>query len=200
MSTAPILFVAGFGRCGTTMVMTMLDRGGFPVAGPRPAYEAPEMGLGRVDHAWVRAQAGRAVKWIDPLKAVIRPADLQETPAIILYLRRNLREQAASQVKMAAPFGFAVNDRYIRRAFQASLRREAPALHRHLVDLGPVYTLDYEEILQDPRGAANLLKGVVYDHFDLPFDFAAAARVPIRRSPKCAPDLSFELQLAGWVA
>ena len=31
-SVKPVLFVAGFGRCGTTLIMTMLDRGGFPVA------------------------------------------------------------------------------------------------------------------------------------------------------------------------
>lgn len=194
----PILFVAGFGRCGTTMVMTMLDKGGFPVSGPRPAYETSEMALGRVDHAWVRAQAGRAVKWIDPLKAPIRPEDLQGTPAVILMLRRNAREQAASQVKMASTFAGAINDRRTRRAFESDIVKATPALRMHLSALGPVYVLEFEDILADPLRAAGQLEELIFDHFDW-WGFAVdkAAIVPISRSPKCAPDLSFELQLAG---
>lgn len=67
MTDTPHLIVTGLGRCGTTMTMAMLDAGGFAVAGPRPSYEdAARFGIGRIDHAWLDRQAGRAVTVVDP--------------------------------------------------------------------------------------------------------------------------------------
>jgi hypothetical protein len=191
--TAPILFIAGAGRCGTTMVMTMLDKGGFPVAGARPDYEMDQMSAGRVDHAWVRAQAGRAVKWIAPDLSPIRPADLQGVPAVTLMLHRDVREQAASVLKM----GGMTDGRQARRAAVASLKRSEPVIRSIVYALGPVYHLDFESILLDPLRAAGRLEELIIDHFDRGFAIDKAAIVPIARSPKCAPDLSFELGLAG---
>ena len=190
---APILFIAGAGRCGTTMVMTMLDKGGFPVAGSRPDYEIDQMSAGRVDHAWVRVQAGRAVKWIAPDLSPIRPADLQGVPAVTLMLHRDVREQAASVLKM----GGMAEGRQARRAVVAGLRRSEPVIRSIVYALGPVYHLDFESILLDPLRAAGRLEELIIDHFDRGFAIDKAAIVPIARSPKCAPDLSFELGQVG---
>lgn len=112
MTDKPILFVAGFGRCGTTMMMTMLDRGGFPVVGPRPAYEVGEMSpMAKPDPQWLRACAGKAVKWIDPIKARISRNDLPTAP-VIIHMDRDKRNMAASQVKFLSMLfpGAATND------------------------------------------------------------------------------------------
>ena len=41
----PTVFVCGHGRCGSSMVMQMLDAGGFPCFGEYPAYEPEEVGM-----------------------------------------------------------------------------------------------------------------------------------------------------------
>lgn len=194
MTDRPILFVAGFGRCGTTMMMTMLDAGGFPVAGPRPAYEVDEMLPGRIDRAWVRAQAGRAVKYIDPLVARISRNDLPVRP-IIIHMRRDVTEMARSQIKMLEMAGYAIGDRRRAvRAFAADLTKKAPTLQGRIDALGTVYHFSFEWVLAEPNAAARKLGAIIAEHFDTPLDIAAAAFVPEPRSPLCAPDMARELR------
>lgn len=189
------LFVAGFGRCGTTLAMTMLDRGGFPVAGPRPAYEVPEMRLGRPDTEWVRRQTGRAVKWVDPLNARISRNDLRG-PAVVIHMTRPAREIAASQVKMAAmTFVGVPNDRRTRRAFAADILSKEGALSARLDSLGVVYHLSFDWVLSRPDEAAAKLAAIVKHEFGRDFDTLRAADAVIPRSPLCAPDMSIELML-----
>lgn len=194
MTARPILFVAGLGRCGTTMVMTMLDRGRFPVSGPRPAYEVDEMAPCRVNVAWVRDQSGRAVKWVDPLKATISRNDLPTGP-VVLHLRRSAREMAASQVKLLASTYGVVNDRRTRRLFERDIQHVTPTLGARLETLGTVYSMDFEEILAHPITAANRMAVIIARHFGTVFDVDAAASVPLPRSPLCAPDLSIEAEM-----
>lgn len=193
--SSPILFVAGFGRCGTTMVMTMLDRGGFPVAGRAPDYEDDSMMPGRIDHHWLRAQTGKAVKWIAPLEAKIRSADLA-APPVIIHLNRDKREMAASQVKMASAFTGVPNDRRTRKAFERDLIASEPKLVKALNAMGTVYSMTFEWILEHPGDAAQKLGAIIAHEFGRSFDAEAASRVPLRRPARCAPDLSFEASLS----
>lgn len=194
--TAPILFVAGFGRCGTTMMMTMLDRGGIQCAGPRPDYEVDQMAPGGPDLEWVRAQSGKAVKWISPLYTPIRPADLEHIPAAIIYMQRNLREMAASQVKFLGSM-ISVNARHARRVMAANMQKEEPAQEAMLNKLGTVYHFTFEWVIAHPRDAAQKLAAIVSHEFGLNFDVEAAGRVPLSRDPRCAPDLSIEAGMLG---
>lgn len=191
MTASPILFVAGFGRCGTTMAMTMIDRGGFPVAGPRPAYEVDQMRPGMVDLDWVRAQAGRAVKWIDPLVARVSRNDLPG-PAVIIHMNRPSRDIAASQVKMLSTFTGIPNDRRIRRAFEKDIEGKRGTLSARLNSMGVVYTMTFEWALAHPHQAAQKLAAIVKHEFGAQFDVDAAAAVPITRHPRCAPDMAIE--------
>lgn len=197
MTDKPILFVAGFGRCGTTMMMTMLDRGGFPVVGPRPAYEVGEMSpMAKPDPQWLRACAGKAVKWIDPIKARISRNDLPTAP-VIIHMDRDKRNMAASQVKMVSTFFpvAATNDRRTRRLFERSLSADAPTLHGYLCATGMVYSFTFEWVLREPLAAAQKLAAIIDHEFDRGFDVAAAAAVPLPRSPECAADISIELSM-----
>lgn len=104
---SPVLFVTGLGRCGTTMVMQMLQAAGVPCAGTYPAFEDVPVTPSAVDHEWLAQQAGRAVKWIDPTVTRVRHAN-----GAAIFLSRDPAEQAKSQLKMLG----ARNDRSARRA------------------------------------------------------------------------------------
>lgn len=43
-----LILVCGFGRCGSSLVMQMLDVGGLPVVGSFPDYERAEASLPEV--------------------------------------------------------------------------------------------------------------------------------------------------------
>ena len=97
MIDQPILMVAGQGRCGTTMMMSMLDHGGFPVTGQAPAYELDEMCPRRqMDYRWLANQTGHAVKWLSPLVVRLSRVALP-VPLVIIAMERDEREQGASQ-------------------------------------------------------------------------------------------------------
>jgi hypothetical protein len=93
--TAPILLVCGFGRCGTSLVMQMLDTGGVPVIGRAPAYEEMVPPGAGVDY-WRENFSGRAMKLLDPQRHR-PPAGLDYR---ILWLDRDFHQQALSQVKL----------------------------------------------------------------------------------------------------
>jgi hypothetical protein len=190
MSDIPILFVAGLGRCGTTMVMTMLDRGGFPVAGDRPDYEVATMMPGRVDLAWVRRQAGSAVKWVDPLSARISRNDLPVRP-VIIHMDRTTREQALSQIKLLG----IPTSRNLRRRWTKSLVSDKARLRALLDHTGTTYSFTFEWVLDQPEQAAQKLAAIIAHEFQQAFDHNAAALVPKFRSSRCANDLSIEAGL-----
>jgi hypothetical protein len=197
MNGAPILFVAGLGRCGTTMVMTMLDAGGFPVTGPRPSYEdAEKWRAGRPDMGWLLAQAGRAVKWIDPTRHFTLPGRLPVRPVIIL-LERAAREQARSQIKIVRStvegFNIAASlDRRAEKAMERSIRRDSPIMRAQLRGSAIVHQIMFEDVLENPFWAARKIGRLVAYHFNSDFDDGAAAEVVFPRLPACAPDFAME--------
>ncbi len=194
-----VLFVAGLGRCGTTMMMTMLDAGGFPAAGPRPSYEpVDQWRLGRPDPAWIAAQGGRAVKWIDPTRCLTMRNLLPVAPIIIL-MERNPREQARSQVKLMRDLvpGPA---RHIEKAMERSIRRDIPLVRARMKSTGPVYRMTFEDVLSAPLAAASMLRQIVDEHFGVLFDSGSAARAVIPRHPSCAPDMAMETMILPAIA
>lgn len=191
MNDRPILLVAGLGRCGTTMMMTMLDAGGFPVTGPRPSYEPSERWcLGRPDPDWIAAQGGKAVKWIDPTNYRAGMRSLLPAEPVIILMERNPREQARSQVKLLADL--VRPDRHIVKAMERSIRRDTPLVRAQMRSLGTVYLFRFEDVLKAPLMVANQLQGIIAHHFGGVFDSGVAARAVIPRQPSCAPDLWME--------
>ena len=51
-------FVAGFGRCGTSLVLAMLYHGGLRVIGNSSAFEDRRFTTEGVDHRWLLSQSG----------------------------------------------------------------------------------------------------------------------------------------------
>ncbi|WP_332116022.1 hypothetical protein [Azorhizobium caulinodans] len=185
IDTEPNIFVAGMGRCGTTMVMTMLDRGGFPVGDRPPAYEAQTpMVAGNVKTDALRPFAGMAIKWIDPTISRA-PAGMH---ARTIFLHRDPIEQAKSQLKL---MGMAPVRRHV-RTVAASIRRDTEKCQQIVRALGPCLFTSFERILSDPAAEAVRMEAFLADPV---FDPARAAAAVRPRSAACAPDLSLELSL-----
>ncbi|SMO63890.1 hypothetical protein [Paracoccus laeviglucosivorans] len=194
MGDQPTLLIAGLGRCGTTMLMTMLDAGGFPVTGPRPNYEdARRFGPLRADMEWLAEQSGRAVKLIDPLRYKITSASFPVPPVILLMERRN-SEQARSQVKLLTALGEYRNpQRQVVKAMQRSIARDTPLLRAQMGKLTDnVFRVRFEDVLSVPATVAKALAAISRRKFGLDFDIRAARDAVIKRDAACASDLRIE--------
>lgn len=176
--------VTGFGRCGSSMVMAMLDAGGVPpiVGSAERSYELSDLG-----GLWAMAEEhlrGRAVKLLDSVTYYgVPPVDEWR----FVWIDRNYRQQAKSMVKFAEMVGL---PRYEgdEDALAASYAADRPTTLNLYRAAGKVLVLKYEAVLADPLKAARALHCLV-PHLDVD----AAAAVVHRRSPECRPDLTFEL-------
>ncbi|GAB4071699.1 hypothetical protein KHC28_00190 [Ancylobacter sonchi] len=177
------IFVAGLGRCGTTMVMTMLDRGGFPVGDVAPDYETfTPMVAGKVTAEALAPLRGKAVKWLDPTVS-IAPAG---TRAISIWLDRDFTEQAKSQLKLCS----APTSRRAVRAVAATLRTDSIRARKIVAACGPILPMSFEQILAQPLVEAKRIRDFLGN-----FDVVRAAATVRRRGPECLPDMMLEARL-----
>lgn len=182
----PAVGVCGFGRCGSTMVMTMLAAGGLPpVDGSSPGcYEVSDLAhIFKLGPAYF---AGRAVKLLDSVLYYGVPLASEWR---FVWLDRDPKQQARSQVKFISPFVTALPDGAA-ASFAASYGRDRPAALGALRRHGEVTVLRYEDMLANPRKGAKRLRAVFPD-----LDIDAATAVVHRRDGACRPDLSVEIAL-----
>lgn len=176
--------VCGFGRCGSTMVMTMLVAGGMKPGGAQePPYE------GDLAELHTRDLSGTAVKLLDSVTYYGIPrADAWR----FVWLDRDLTEQARSMVKFVSTFAGELKPDAVERV-RASYRRDRPRVMAKYRGAGHVLVLRYEDVLADPHAAAESLRRHVWPALDV----AAAAAVVHERDGTCRPDLSVEAAIAG---
>ena len=188
--TDEVVVVSGFGRCGTTLVMSMLQAGGVPLVEDMavsheysPALNLPE------DDAWLTLFAyGRAVKMLDPHRHV--PPHGHKYA--VLWLDREVAEQARSIAKLLILLHRIPAARVDGKRLEHSLRRDRALARAIWKDRGArMFDLRFERILEDPLGAAAAIGLWV----GVPFDARAAAAVVLPRPPNCMPDLSIETLL-----
>lgn len=189
---APAVGVCGFGRCGSTMAMSMLVAGGCP---PVDDATDPPYELANARLAHHLPLAGRCVKLLDSATY----CGLPRPPAggwRFVWLDRDPVQQAISLLKMLTGFGNVSADQVASDAVDrlvASFARDRPRLLGMLRQAGPVLVLDYETVLAQPRKTAKLLRREVWPALDVD----AAAAVVHRRDGTCRPDLSVEAALTG---
>ena len=188
-----IVLVCGFGRCGTSMLMQMLQAGGMPVVGDYPAFEVEEVNEvtlgGALDADWLRSIDGSALKVLDPQNGDLpRGFDY-----VVLWLNRDHREQARSQAKFLQTMAGIPVDRDDRRALQKSYAKDMPKAIKVFRNAGvrEVFGLTFEAILARPLDEAT--KIATYLRPLVILDPRRMASVVLARSPKCMPDLSVEL-------
>jgi hypothetical protein len=179
--TIRVGFVAGFGRCGTSLVMAMLAAGGLQTVGAAPLFEHPQYIARRTDFRFLRRQNGKVIKWVDPIATII-PHDVVGP---VLWLDRDMIEQAKSQIKCANAFGenWPIDAAMIAEVEGQIHTKRNTALAR-AATVGPVTILTFEELLFDPVGSAKTLREVFQTFSNL--DIEAASSVVRSRSPQCA--------------
>lgn len=186
MNERPVLIVSGLGRCGTSMVMQLLDAGGIRCAGRAPAYEPERASPESFDPDFIASCAGGAVKLLDPYRVPVIQA-----PALVIWCRRDFMEQAKSQIK------------FVRLIFQIDVRSSAKEkMRKKLIEdhdkawkwlskmperLAFMQVL-FEDLIRDPVVAARAIGDFIRPHgFSL--DDQAAATAVIPRTVRCLPGL-----------
>ena len=178
------VLVCGMGRCGTSMVMAMLERGGLPVYGEYPAYEPDDTSMDRDMPSLLSKLGARACKILDP----IRSEWPHQINAKVIWLDRNATQQAKSQIKLIRlTSGFSIPGNAWKK-LRDSLIAEREENLDLLSQRCAVHITSFEAILSYPATAsyeiANFLKR------DL--NQSAMAAVVQARSPKCAKGLEIE--------
>lgn len=192
MSAKTITIVSGFGRCGSSLVMQMLEAGGMPVTGLWPAFETPEaqeiISGGTLTAEWLASIPSHAVKILDPQNGTIPPMDCR-----VIWCSRDHQEQARSQAKLMEVMMRTRLNRDHRRAFIESYKRDKPAAMMALMRAGatPILELKFEDTLRDPFAAATALA----KHCGGTLDVERMAGAVVMRSPLCANGMDMEMTL-----
>ena len=166
-----VFVVAGFKRCGSSLVMQMLAAGGMDVTGSPPTHETAQAGS-TFDAHWIERQKGRVVKILAPN---VHPLP-KKCPMRSIWLDRDPREQAKSALKMHSTFGgrSPLSGRDVLRKGEAKLRRNRQRAIGAIRSRGPVLEMKFEDILASPTDAATSLA----EWFDLePRHISAMAAV-----------------------
>lgn len=145
-----ILFVSGFQRCGSSLVMQMLAAGGMPIVhDPEMGYPSYETTL-NLSGAPLDAYDGHALKWLEPLHVAAPPVPFN---VATIWLTRNHKEQSRSAVKFMRALPLTSADA---RSFKKSYDRD----ERPSVDVwrkrGPVLVLPFERLLREPGVAEEI--------------------------------------------
>lgn len=181
----PCIVVAGFGRCGSSMLMQMLARGGVKCLGRAPGYEDARASIDDFAPEWFAGLSNCAVKVLSPEKC--RIADMPNH--IVVWLDRDSDEQAKSMIKFLNFFGAPVwSNRVVRKTLAASIKRDRATARAKIGGGGGTdfLTLRFETVLADPIAAATRIVEFLARH-GYALDAQRMAAAVKQRSPKCLP-------------
>ena len=143
-----LIIVSGSGRCGSSMLMQMLDKAGIKCAGSYPDFEDPR-GMQELDLDWLAGYEG-AVKILDPHRYL--PA-IRLVDAKAIRLDRDRKQQARSWCKVSRDVvGRKPNREDALRVAKLLKQARKPGVQK-LVDVTgsvPLF-LTYESVVQHPR-------------------------------------------------
>lgn len=187
-----MVIVTGEPRCGTSLTMALLDRMGVPIAcddlNRGTSYETSGTGRpGVLPMRALREAQGSAIK----LLCLPAQKRLREFDPLVVYLVRDAREQAASQLKFfaaAMPRWAHVPNADLLERFIAAQNGSMPEQFGRLLGR-PALTLAFEDLVGRPEATCERLAEYVG------VDPGHAWRHVRRRGPACAIDLSIELDL-----
>lgn len=188
MTPRPCIVVAGMGRCGTSLMMQMLEAGGVPCHGTWPAFETDDSLPAKFDAYSFDLRGDQAIKLIDP--ANLRLGRLPHH--IVIWMDRIGAEQAKSQLKLLQASGEAVgNSRRERRGMERALRNDRA---RHRAALGipgrtPSTRVAFETLLSAPYWTANAVVSFLMQWGWTGIDAYAMAQQVIQRPVTCYPGM-----------
>lgn len=182
--------VAGFGRCGSSLVMAMLRAGGLAVSGHPPVFESTEFNEHCTSETFLRKKAGFILKWLDPTHTYL-PPEFRGGP--VLWLDRDPSEWAESHMKLrnmwtGSPMRHDDQETYV--ALTSEVVQRTASVIRKLESYGPLERLRFEDILARPSEAADTLARVFHAFGAL--DVSRAAAMVRSRPPQCAAGMEFD--------
>lgn len=187
----PVVLVCGFGRCGSSLMMQMLEAGTVPVTGKWPAFEDGRFSVGTTPSVEIMRQLeGTAVKVLDPHEVALPQGDY-----LAIWLDRDLKQQAKSYAKFIRLMLGLPGAK--RGALAASFKRDRPRAIKALVDAGArtVVQVRFESLLANPAGESHLIAEYLH-HAGISVCERGMASAVLPRSPQCEPGLEIELALS----
>jgi predicted Zn-dependent protease len=156
----PVVIVSGLPRSGTSMLMQMLEAGGWPVycdgvraadaSNPRGYYECEAVKRLGTCNDWLGTVGGQALKVVAPLLPEL-PRDCRYR---VLFLERNLDEIIASQGRMLARLERQGADLQANRLREALARQQQGALAVLERTAQPVLRLGHRAVIDAPATAS----------------------------------------------
>lgn len=184
--------VVGFPRCGSSMLMRMLDVGGIPpvVGSASISYEL-RGGLADFSSMPTALLDGHAVKLLD-YGQWFGDLGLPDLDWRFIWSDRDPVQQARSNVKLMNAIGVPDLGKKAERIMTRSYRNDRAELLRYYSGRGQVLVTSFEDLLSDPSFETARLAEFLPE-----LGVVQAAVVPTERSAKCAPDLAFEMGRAS---
>ena len=170
--------ITGLGRCGTSLVMQMLDVIDAPVLGKPPWYEPSKTMAENYKPWWMKRQKGKFVKLINP-----QQFEFPKRGYRILWLNRDPEQQFLSICKLQKAMG-----RRVIGSMHAGIEnlKANEILNLDLMEsLGDVHVMRFEDLITDPHDAA----GRIAMHFRLQADVDRMAAVVRQRETKVAEQM-----------
>lgn len=149
----PCIVVAGMGRCGTSLTMQMLSAAGVTCIGTWPDFETDASSIEGFDATEFAGLSDCAIKLIDPANLPV--GDMPNH--IVVWLDRDPKQQAKSQVKLLNAMGFNLGRDAV-KAVAADLRKSRDR-HRARVGIvggNPAITLRFEDLIAGPYAIERL--------------------------------------------
>lgn len=179
-----ITIVTGLGRCGSSMVMQMLDAAGISVVGAPPFYEVDKARLSSFDPAWLACQDGKVVKILALHRCKIPKKEYR-----VIYLYRDHKQQAQSQKKFyKLKFGKDSD----KKAILSNVRRESKMCLKGAKIAGPVLSLKFEDFHNEQglmKCIAEICQFLALDPDKVAVDMYNAV---VKRPVECMPDMQVE--------
>lgn len=182
-----ITVVSGLTRSGTTMAMKMLHKGGMHVLGNHTGYEDNRAHEVKKDSAWLVEAQGKAIKILD-LHRMILPYEFEYR---IIYMKRDYKQQAKSQILFAQVIGgLPVKDKQW-RDYMHQIPKDEKAGFKKLNDRRISYKIfHFEDVLRDPYGQAEEM-AVFLELSEL--SSIEMGDAVIRRKPEFSGNINIEL-------
>lgn len=186
-----IVIVCGFGRCGSSLTMQMLSRGGYPTTGEWPAFEDERSDVGTFSSAWLLEQKGKAVKLLNPKLFNFPKADYK-----FIWLDRNPTEQAKSSLKLLRIMSNIRENKGDIESIANGYNKDRQENISHInklttsMDSGLMF-VRFENLLINPRHEAVRMEKFL----GVDLDIDAMEDALILRSIEAKEDMSIELSL-----
>lgn len=188
-----VTLVSGFGRCGTSLVMQMLEVAGMPMTGEYPSFETPMvLPTNGLIGKFMAQHTGHAVKVLDPHRGYI-----PQGPAYrIIWIDRDVKQQAKSHRKFVREMSGVRIGRRAEAAVRDSYLTDRPRALANLAVVGSKapLMLRFKDLIEQPLDEAMK----IVRHLDLchPEEAEAMAErmasVVVPRSPDARRDMVLE--------